>query len=57
MTTDCPEKNVNYKPDGKRNIGRLQTRWVDDFWEDDDDDLTDLCLINYVCHTLWKYLS
>ena len=30
MTTDYP-KNLNYKPEGTRNIGRPQTRWRDDF--------------------------
>ena len=37
------EKNFNYKPEGRRNIGRPQTKWGDDFWEEgtgliDDDD-------------------
>ena len=43
----------NYKPEGRRNIGRLQTRWGDDFGEEmnrprglslidhDDDDYND----------------
>ena len=40
-----PKKNLNYKPEGRRNIGRPQTRWEDDFREegtgriDEDDDL------------------
>jgi hypothetical protein len=33
MTTDYP-KNLNYKPEGTRNIGGLQTRWEDDFREE-----------------------
>jgi hypothetical protein len=44
MKTYYP-KNLNYKPKGRRNIGRPQTRWEDDFREegtglivDDDDD-------------------
>jgi hypothetical protein len=28
-----PKNILNYKPEGKRNIGP-QTRWGDDFWED-----------------------
>ena len=32
MTTDYPKK-LNYKPEGRRNIGRPQTRWEDDFRE------------------------
>ena len=27
-------KNLNYKPEGRRNIGRTQTRWKDDFREE-----------------------
>ena len=27
-------KNINYKPEGRRNIGKPQTRWGDDFWEE-----------------------
>ena len=27
-------KILNYKPEGKRNIGRSQTRWGDDFREE-----------------------
>jgi hypothetical protein len=27
------KKNLNYKPEGRRNIGRPQTRWEDDFRE------------------------
>ena len=26
-------KKLNYKPEGRRNIGRPQTRWGDDFRE------------------------
>ena len=26
------KKILNYKPEGRRNIGRPQTRWEDDFW-------------------------
>ena len=44
-----PIKILNYKPEGRRNIGRPQTRWGDDFRrkeqarglsliDDDDDD-------------------
>ena len=29
-----PKKNLNYKPEGRRNIGRPLTRWEDDFWEE-----------------------
>jgi hypothetical protein len=29
-----PKKMFNYKPEGRRNIGRPQTRWEDDFWEE-----------------------
>ena len=32
MTTDYPKK-LNYKHEGKRNIGKPQTRWGDDFRE------------------------
>ena len=28
------QKNLNYKPGGKINIGRPQTRWEDDFREE-----------------------
>ena len=28
------KKNLNYKPEGRRNIGRPQTRWEDDFREE-----------------------
>ena len=31
MTTDCPEKLLT---EGRRNIGRPQTRWEDDYWEE-----------------------
>jgi hypothetical protein len=27
-------KKLNYKPEGRRNIGRPQTRWEDDFQEE-----------------------
>ena len=27
-------KNLNYKPEGRRNIGGPQTRGGDDFWEE-----------------------
>ena len=33
MTTDYPKK-INYKPEERRNIGRPQTRWEDDFREE-----------------------
>ena len=40
-----PKTILNYKPEGRRNIGRPLTRWEDDFWEEgtglsliDDDD-------------------
>ena len=26
-----PKKNLDHKPEGRRNIGRPQTRWEDDF--------------------------
>ena len=26
-----PPKKLNYKPEGRRNIGRPQTTWEDDF--------------------------
>ena len=29
-----PKKNLNYKPERRRNIGRPQTRWEDDFREE-----------------------
>ena len=29
-----PQENVNYKPEGRRNIGRPQMRWEDDFLEE-----------------------
>ena len=32
-TTDCYKKN-NYKPEGRRNIERPQTRWEDGFREE-----------------------
>ena len=37
LRRNCPlhdEKNVNYKPEGRRNIGRPLTRWEDDFREE-----------------------
>ena len=34
MTTDYPKKILNYKPEGRRTIGRLQTRWGHDFREE-----------------------
>jgi len=33
MTTDY-KKPLNYKPEGRRNIGRPQTRWGDDLQEE-----------------------
>ena len=33
MATDYPEQKLNYKPEGRRNIGRPLTRWEDDFRE------------------------
>ena len=33
MTTHYSKKKLNYKPKGRRNIGRPQTRWEDDFRE------------------------
>ena len=33
MKTDY-QKKFNYKPEGRRNIGRPQTRRGDDFWEE-----------------------
>jgi hypothetical protein len=30
MTTDYPN-NLNYNPEGRKNTGRSQTRWGDDF--------------------------
>ena len=32
-----PKRSLNYKPGGRRNIGRLQTRWKDDFREEETD--------------------
>ena len=32
-----PKKLLNYKPEGRRNIGRPLTRWEDDFWEEGTD--------------------
>ena len=29
-----PKKNLNDQPKGRRNIGRPETRWKDDFWEE-----------------------
>ena len=29
-----PKKNLNYKPEGRRNIGRPQMRWGNDFQEE-----------------------
>jgi hypothetical protein len=29
-----PKKKLNYKPAGRRHIGRPQTRWEDDFREE-----------------------
>ena len=29
-----PKENLNYKPEGRRNIGRPQTRLEDDFQEE-----------------------
>ena len=29
-----PKKNLNYKTERRRNIGRPQTRWEDDFWKE-----------------------
>ena len=28
------QKNLNHKPEGRRNIGRPLMRWEDDFWEE-----------------------
>ena len=33
MTRDYPKK-LNYKLEGRRNIGRPQTKWADDFREE-----------------------
>ena len=33
MAKDYP-KYLNYKPEGRRNIGRPETRWGEDFRED-----------------------
>jgi hypothetical protein len=33
MITDYQIK-INYKPEGRRNIGRSQTRWEDEFREE-----------------------
>ena len=56
MTTDYPKKKkFNCKPKGRRNIGRPETRWGDDFREEgtglidvDDDD----CILYVVCSLL-----
>jgi hypothetical protein len=29
-----PKKILNYKHEGRRNIGRSQTRWEDNFWQE-----------------------
>ena len=34
MDNRRPKQKLNYKPEGRRNIGRLQTRWGDDFQEE-----------------------
>ena len=34
MTRDYSRKKLSYKPEGTRNIGRPQTGWGDDFWEE-----------------------
>ena len=31
------QKDFNYKPEGRRNVGRPQTRWEDDFREEETD--------------------
>ena len=31
MTSDYPKININYKLEERRNIGRPQTKWEDDF--------------------------
>ena len=28
------KKKINYRSEGRRNIGRPQMRWGDDFWEE-----------------------
>ena len=33
MATDYLKKKINYKPEGRRNIGTPQTKWGDDFRE------------------------
>ena len=35
MMTDYPKKILNYKPEGRRNIEIPQTRWEDDFQEEE----------------------
>ena len=34
MTTGYPKKKLNYKPEGRINIGRPLRRWEDDFQEE-----------------------
>ena len=34
MDDKLPKKKLNYKPEGRRNIGRPQRRWRDDFREE-----------------------
>ena len=34
MTTDYPKKKLNYKPEGRENMGRPLMRWENDFREE-----------------------
>ena len=34
MTRDHPKKKLNHKPEGRRNVGRPQTRWGNDIREE-----------------------
>ena len=34
MDNRLPKQFLNYKPEGRRNIGKPQTRWGDDFREE-----------------------
>ena len=59
------KKNLNYKPEGRKNIGKPLTRWEDDFREegtglivddDDDDDDNNIILLKYLLFISVKYL-
>ena len=62
MTTDYPKK-LNYKSKGRRNIGRPQTRWADNFREEgtgqvDDDELEKGISVNReICYKKFILIS